>query len=322
MYFIMTKVERYRKFCETGEAIPIFSQAWWLDSVAAGTWDVCLVEKNGEIVASQPYVITKRHGLTFLTHPPLTQNLGPWVKLSKARYSKALAQEKDLMQVLIEQLPKYHYFRQNWHYSRTNWLPFYWRGFQQTTGYTYVIDNLSNSEKVWSNTLANIKTDIRKARDRFNLIVRTDLKVEEFIELNKLTFSRQGKSPPYTEKIIKNIFKRASMRDQCKVFIAQDGAGQNHAGVFIIWDEISAYYLMGGGDPKLRSSGATSLCMWEAIKFSSTVTKRFDFEGSMIESVERFFRGFGAVQKAYFSVSKTNSKLLKVRSLLHELIKR
>ena len=50
-----------------------------------------------------------------------------------------------------------------------------------------------------------------------------------------------------------------------------------HAGVYIVWDSNSAYYIMGGGDPELRSSGATTLCMWEAIKFSASVTACFDF---------------------------------------------
>jgi hypothetical protein len=73
---------------------------------------------------------------------------------------------------------------------------------------------------------------------------------------------------------------------------------------------------MGGGHPELRSSGATSLCMWEAIRHAAKVTKSFNFEGSMIESVERFFRAFGAVQTPYFNISKTPSRLLRVKQAL------
>ena len=69
---------------------------------------------------------------------------------------------------------------------------------------------------------------------------------------------------------------------------------------------------MGGTDQSKRNSGANSLCMWEAIKFASTVTGRFDFEGSMLEPVERFFRAYGAVQKPYFRITKTNSGLLRM----------
>jgi hypothetical protein len=96
------------------------------------------------------------------------------------------------------------------------------------------------------------------------------------------------------------------------MLFAQDAQGRLHAAAYIVWDEQAAYYLMGGADPELRTSGATSLLMWEAIKFASTVTQTFDFEGSMIESIERFFRAFGAKQKRYFRVSKTNSLPLKM----------
>ncbi len=101
-----------------------------------------------------------------------------------------------------------------------------------------------------------------------------------------------------------------------KNFYVQDKDRKIHAAIYIIWDSNSAYYLMGGSDPDLRNSGATSLCIWEAIKFSSTVVKKFDFEGSMIEPVERFFRAFGAKQMPYLRISKTTSRLLKLLKAL------
>jgi lipid II:glycine glycyltransferase (peptidoglycan interpeptide bridge formation enzyme) len=306
----MLNKEKYRLHCEKEKTIPIFSQAWWLGAVCDDAWDVCLVEKGGEIVASMPYVIKKRYGFKLLTHPSLTQNLGPWFKSSQAKYSKILSQQKDLMEALIDQLPNYDYFNQNWHYSQTNWLPFFWRGFEQSTKYTYVIEDLSDIDQVWSDFQENIRREIRKAENKHNIKVRTDLPIKDFITLNEMTFSRQGKVAPYSADFVIKIVEAAKNRNQCRWFIAQDESGQNHAGVLMIWDEQSAYYIMGGGNPELRNSGATSLCMWEAIKYASIVTQRFDFEGSMIEPIERFFRGFGAKQKLYFTISKTNSKLL------------
>jgi len=316
----MDKKNRYYQFCEKEETIPLFSQAWWLDSVCGDNWDACIVQNENEIIATMPYFIQKRHGLTLIIQPPLTQTLGPWIRSSDAKYSKILAKQKDIMQDLIEQLPKYHFFSQNWHYSQTNWLPFYWNGFQQTTRYTYVINDISNINAIWQNFSDNIRTDIKKAENRFKLVVRTDLPIEEFYILNKKVFDRQMKSMPYDFELVNRISKNGIARNQCKWFIAQDQDKQNHAGVMIIWDNNSAYYLMGGGDPVLRNSGATSLCMWEAIKFASTVTKRFDFEGSMIESIERFFRSFGAIQTPYFSISKTPSRLLRAYKALRMII--
>ena len=65
-------------------------------------------------------------------------------------------------------------------------------------------------------------------------------------------------------------------------------------------------------DPELSHSGATSYLTWEAIKFAATVTNTFDFEGSMLEPVERFVRAFGARQKPYFEISKIKALPLKI----------
>jgi hypothetical protein len=317
----VTNKQKYRQFCEQESTIPIFSQAWWLDAVAGDNWDVCMVEKGGQILATMPYVVKKKFGLTLLTQPKLTQTLGPWLKPSTAKYSKQLSQQKDLMEALIDQLPKYHYFNQNWHYSNTNWLPFYWRDFEQVTRYTYVIDDLSNIDDVWDSLLANIRTDIRKAENKFNLVVKENLPLHDFLLLNQQTFLRQGMQLPYSEAFVNQLVSTAKDRNQCRWFIAQDNEGRNHAGVLLVWDSESAYYLMGGGDPDLRNSGATSLCMWEAIKFASTVTKRFDFEGSMIEPVERFFRAFGAKQTPYFALTHRPSRWLNTVLHLNKAIK-
>lgn len=311
----------YRALCEEESSIPIFSQAWWLDAVCGeDSWDVCLIEKGNIIVASMPYFIKSKYGLTFLTQPKLTQTLGPWLRGSNAKYSKKLGQQKELLQNLFNQLPKFSYFSQNWNHVNVNWLPLYWMGFEQTTRYTYRIASLNDLDVIYKNTLANVKTDIKKAINKYSLCVKTDLPFSSFSELNKLVFKRQSIVMPYTDKLVTSLIEKATARNQAKWFIAQDEDGRNHAGVLIVWDNNSAYYLMGGGDPELRNSGATSLCMWEAIQFASTVTSSFDFEGSMLEPVERFFRAFGAEQTPYFTISKTNSKLLKIRKAIKDVI--
>ena len=310
----------YREFCANEDLIPLFSKDWWLDAVVGmDGWDVALVFKDGKITASMPYVIKNRFGLKLCTLPDLTQYLGPWIKPSQAKYAKMLGQQKDIMTDLIEQLPRFDYFLQNWDYKQTNWLPFYWKGFEQTTNYTYVIDDMSSLDVVWSNFQEKIRTDIRKSTNRHNLIVLDNPSVDDFVQLNKKVYERKNIKVPYSEQTFFNLDKVCTQRNARKIFVAVDEDGKHHAGVYIVWDKNSAYYLLGGSDPELRNSGATSLCLWEAIRFASTVTKEFNFEGSMIEPVERFVRGFGAKQKLVFNISKTPSLLLRLRSCLLSL---
>lgn len=311
--------DKYRQLCQVERSIPIFSQAWWLDAVAPDSWGVVVCEKDDKIVASMPFIIKQKLFVSMVTMPALTQYLGPWFRGSDDRESRRLGREKDLMEELISQLPKFDHFSANWSYKVTNWLPFYWAGFKQTTRYTYVLERLADQQVLWDQLQQNIRGDVRKAEGRFSLKVRNDLSLQDFLALNSLVYERQGLPVPYSVDLVERIDQACASRSARTILIAEDEQGRHHAGVYVVWDEHSAYYIMGGGDPELRKSGATSLCMWEAIKFCAGVTERFDFEGSMMEPVERFFRAFGATQKPYFSLTKTPSKLLKSYLFLQDL---
>lgn len=317
------KQQTYRKLCESEPSIPIFSQAWWLDATAGEqAWSAALVERGGRVVAALPYANRYLHGFVVCMQPRLTQKLGPWFAPMEGKAATILGQQKELMDELIDQLPRFDHFQQDWHYTNTNWLPFFWRGYKQTTRYTYVLPDLRCQTVLWDGLQSNIRKEIRKASDRFKLRVRDDLGIDAFLPLNRLVFDRQGRKFPYSEDYAKQIDAACQARGARRILIAEDDEGRHHAGIYMVWDECSAYYLMGGGDPKLRNSGATSLCMWEAIKFASSVTKTFDFEGSMLESVERFFRAFGAEQKPYFSVYKTPSKIFSALLFMRSMARR
>lgn len=308
----------YRQLCENEPSIPLFSQAWWLDAVAGEEWDVVLATKKDQILGALPFVGRKKLGLFFLTQPKLTQNLGPWIRPVKKSYTKQLAFEKDVLGELVEQLPSFDVYAQNWNCSLVNWLPFYWRGFEQTTRYTYRLDIQADKDQLWKGLQQNIRGDIRKAKDRVGIEVREGT-LEEFMALNKMVFERQNLSVPYSDEFIGRVDRAASARQARDCLVAVDPEGKLHAGAYIVRSGNIAYYLMGGGDPELRNSGATSLVLWEAICRQPGAVEVFDFEGSMIEPIERFFRAFGAVQTPYFHVSRVNSKLYKLASTLRSL---
>ena len=78
---------------------------------------------------------------------------------------------------------------------------------------------------------------------------------------------------------------------------------------------------MGGIDPEKRDLGAMDLLQYESIRFALNSKRSYDFEGSMIESIEKYFRSFGSIQKAYFQVTKTQSKILKTLEFIKGLKK-
>ncbi len=289
----------------------IFVQDWWLDAVAPGQWDAATVAENGRVIARMPYILRRHRSLTLLDMPLLTPHLGPWLAPLPGKYATRLSREHQLLDALIQQLPSFDFFSQRFHHRITNWLPFHWQGFQQTTYYTYVIEDLENLDQVWDAFRPSIKRAVRKAQKQ--VIVRDDLGLEALWRLNQLTFQRQNMNAPYDLAYLTSIDAACAQRNQRRIFFAEDARGRIHAALYLVWDDQSAYYLMGGNDPELQNSGAPSLLLWEAIQFASTVSRSFDFEGSMIPGVERFFRSFGARQTPYFRITKVNSLAFRMR---------
>ena len=124
---------------------------------------------------------------------------------------------------------------------------------------------------------------------------------------------------PYSFEFVKNLFENCKENSAVKMYFAkyQD---EVIAVNFLVYDDNTVYYLMGGIDPSKKDLGAMDAIQFESIKFALQSGRRFDFEGSMIESIEKYFRSFGAIQRPYFSISKTNSKLLKIRKLIKEFL--
>ncbi|HWL28912.1 MAG TPA: GNAT family N-acetyltransferase [Burkholderiaceae bacterium] len=313
---------KYRTLCDIEPTIPLFSRAWWLDAAAGkDNWDVVLIENGGSIMAALPYVIKRRFGFTLLTHPPLTQTLGPWLRPTATTHTKQLSRQKELMTALIARLPPFDYFDQRWHYSNTNWLPFYWAGFKQTTRYTYVLEDLSELDKVFAGFSPDKRRDIKKAEK--SLTVKFDISAEEFYGNHKMTLAQRNSKITYSFDVFKRMYDSGYQRDSVRTFAAYDAQNNLHAAQFIVWDQNSAYGLISTIDHRYRGSGAMSLLVREAIRHSSKKTKKFDFEGSMIEAVEHSNRQFNAVQIPYFDVFKFRSKTLAIakdiRSSLHRI---
>lgn len=306
----MTNKDKYRSFCGTEKSIPIFSRDWWLDTACGeAKWDVLLIEQKGRVLAALPLYIPCKG---IVSMPPFTQTLGPWFAPDSqdTKYTTTLGKRQELCATFIDQLRAYSSFSQNFHYGITDWLPFYWEGYQQTTRYTYLFDHPDDLSQIWAGMSRSMRRNIRKAKESNHITIKRGIPVEDFLRAYEGTFRRQRISAPQDTEVLKRLIKVARERSQGDLWGGYDEQGNIHAAVFVIWQESSAYYLAGGGDPALRDSGAHSLVLWECVCSLSGRCERFDFEGSMIPGVERFFREFGAVQTPYFTITKGKLSLL------------
>ncbi|MEM8908546.1 MAG: GNAT family N-acetyltransferase [Bacteroidota bacterium] len=316
----MNNKAQYRLFCQQHPELPLFFQDWWLDAVCGEQWDVCIARsKGGPIMAVLPYAINRKWGLQHSRQPLLTPYLGIWFNYP-ADLKQRIAFENKYTYALLKQLPTFWYYRQNFHPRYHNWLVFRWRKFHQTTQYTYLLKNIRHFEAIEKGIRPITRRKIKKARQIVQIESNED--AAAFYQINQQTFARKGLHLRYTKAQFLQIDQLLKQRNCRKIIWAKDKDHQIHAAAYLVWDQQTAYYLAGGFNPQFKDSNALFLVLFEAIRSMSTQVDHFDFEGSVVRSIERVFRSFGAQQTPFFTLTKSRHwwvdlafLLLKKRSL-------
>ncbi len=310
----------YIKFAKE-ESIPLYLQPWWLDSVCSSSdlnWDVILYKKGEHIWGSFVYITKYKMGFKIMTTPKLTQITGLYIKYPKnQKYSKKISWEKEIMNYFINKLPDFDFVNITFHHSITNWLPFKWAGFKQSTIYTYVIEDLKDLNRVYKNFDHVARNNIKKAIKNGIEIVDSD-NIEKFYEVNKITFTNQGIKVPYSLNFIKKLYYEGKRNNSVKMkFAIKDN--RVYSVMLSFYDKKTLYTIAASSDRRINTFGAEYLLYWEMMKFASKKGLSFDFEGSIIESIEKRNRSFGATQKRYFVITKNNSLLLGIRSFIKDV---
>jgi hypothetical protein len=299
--------EEWDAFVDKSPQGSIYCKSWWLDAVCPDAYELIAIRKDGVIRAGMALPIVRSRGRSSIKMPPLTQTLGPLLCLPPAeKYGSQLTYEMKLLRELIAALPPADDFFVNCGPGFTNWLPFHWAGYSQTTRYSYELD-LSDPQMVYDGMSDKSRNIIRKAEKAGIWVEECDDLGSAFAIFN-MTYTRQGLEFPHDRALIDRLDRGAKANAGRKIFLAKDSSGRIHAGIYIIYTPQRAYYVMQGTDPALRASGAPLLVHWHAIQFAATISQRYDFVGSMMENVERVFRSFGAAQTPYFSIFKHRAR--------------
>jgi hypothetical protein len=293
-------IAEYHAFVDASPQGIMYCKTWWLEALVPGRWEVLLLRSGPAIRAAWPLVYAadgQNIGM-----PPLTQKLGVLYAPSEARYTKRLGDEIVACDELIAAVPEHVAVQQRFHEAFTNWLPFMWRGFEQQTLYTYVFDDLESVGDYMSRMANDCRQRIRAAQKELRVRESEDLKL--MYDVNCLTFDRQNEKCPFSLATVERLHNACRANAGSRILIAEDPQGNIHASDYMVYDPRVAVSIIQGADPRFRKGGAQRLLDWDSINFAATVSKRFDFEGSVMQGVEPYNRGFGAKQMPYFSISR------------------
>ena len=303
----MDKKQKYREYCRMHHNLPIFFHPEWLDiTTRNGSWDVVITtDKIDQITGVLPYFLTKKYKRPAILMPPLTPYGGIFITSNHAvKTESQIKNERQIIQQLIEGLPKdIVFYSQSFYYNFNNWLPFYWQKYHQTTRYSFVIDDL----KSWSkdDIATNIRNKIKKAEKELEIKVLADPTVvyqqlSDVLQNKGIHFSLDKKTFLMLDAWLLN-------NDNRLILGAVDSDGKIYASIYVVFDGDVAYSLMIGSDLSSRQNGSVPFVIYQAILEVQKRCKRFDFEGSMLQSLFDLFAGFGGTMKPYYRIYKAKN---------------
>ncbi|HEY3417342.1 MAG TPA: GNAT family N-acetyltransferase [Armatimonadota bacterium] len=287
----------------------IFTERWWMDIVTNGGMRLLGCFRKGLLVGGLPIWPCVTLGVRRLRQPPLAPYWGPILREEKPgeKYVTQLSNEFAILRALAKELASWSDVILQFHPSLTNWLPFYWEGYAQSTRYTYRLNDLSDLNQVTGNIHKTNLAAIRTANKHgLKIVDETDIMIP--IEMSNLSMKRQkAMASPEIRRFWPKLARAAQERGRLAISAAVDHVGNVHAADALVWDDRVCYSLVGGGVPEYRHTCGGVLVVWHQIQLAAKMGRIFDFEGSMIEPIELFMRRFGGVQCSYMQVSRMKS---------------
>lgn len=276
-------------------------------SAISEDWEALILDEGNGWNAVLPFIRSKKYGLSYLLQPPLCQTWGPILEPNHGKNNyKHFSHIQRLLEALAEMIPFAHLTQINCHASLQYLLPFYEKGFKAEVRYTHQLA-IEAEESLRAGLSSQAKRKLRKSDKADHKIV--DGSLESLLAIIRNN-QQQGHDIMGGLKQGGPLLTAVSQLPYVMIKSLENAGGNVVAtGMFAMWNK-TTYYLAGAQEPSSNDDGAMYRLLWEGMmegkKRGST---RFDFEGSMIPGVARFFRQFGSEPVPYFSLIKNRLPL-------------
>ncbi len=285
----------------------LFAQRWWIEGATRGEGQRLGCFTGTRLLAGLPIWPTTTLGVRRLRQPPLTPYWGPIIGKIDGAYTTRLNTEMSILRAFAEALLPWPDVTMSCHPSVTNWLPFFWQGYQQTTRYTYRIERLTDFPLSEDAFQKSVRQKLRLARQN-ELVVQDHVEIDLVSRMFARTMARQGMAGDPDVLAVWPVLAEAARAHDCLFTTAvADKQGNLHTARAMVWDTRCAYAIFGGSDPHYRQSGAAPYSLVHEMQVAVNLVPAYDFEGSTIEPIEAFFRSFGGTLTPYCMITRRAS---------------
>ena len=279
--------------------------AQWLDSYGEQLYHVIVWNESDEIVAAlQTFRFTKV-SFNFYIDPPLTPNCN--LLVSPPNSSHAASEQsymRKIMEALADFLPRLnHAVSLSFPNTFIDFHPFIQKGITVKPRYTYILEIEQKSEDDLLNNLSrerrySVRRGLREELDTYNC---NDSKL--LIHLASKSYNRSGGK--FNASLAHTLVERSIAAGSGHVHVSSLG-GRPLAAVFYLNDGKAARYILGGVDYDHAHEHAHALTLFKSIAHASEHgCTKFDFCGSMLPGIEKYFRDFGGILTPYFQIANS-----------------
>jgi hypothetical protein len=282
----------------------VFNSPAWLKSYGNNLRLLGLFNNDQKLFGAFFIYIQKKAGITRFRSAPYTPHCGLFFHNPSKNRSSVNSFNKEVMECIVNYLHANEPGLLTLAFSpRFNDLQYFnWSGYKVVPNYTYQIDLSHSIEEISKDFDPKNRNVISKVEKEEHLI---EDKCDKQVLYSFLSGSLQAAGARVYPGILKTIVCDYSNPDNSFVFVLKNKEGQISSAVMCVYDQHAAYYLLAGNNRDQMINGANNLLVYKSIQKSKELgCKVFDFEGSMIKSVEKFFRSFGGQIVPYYTVNK------------------
>jgi hypothetical protein len=311
----LSNKEQYRQFCQQNTSLPLFLRDWWLDCVSSD-WDVAIVMNGDKLAGVWPYTREQKAGVTIYRNPVLTPYGGPYVFYPHdLKPSKRDNFEHETITALFAQLPEIKVWTVGLLPLQKQVGFFAAKGFEIKPKQTFLMPLDDAEENIFSRLHEDYRRNIRKAEAELTIADEPEM-LSQLWEYQKATLDKKDVRMHFEMQQLQQLHDACRRHDCTRLWVARKN-GAVQAILWHMWDDVRAYYLVGSKNPAAKDNRAMTALIWKAISESKKMNKTsFDFEGSMDQGVEKFFRNFGGTREVCLILRKNESTLWKLKELL------
>jgi hypothetical protein len=294
-FFIDHSKSEYEKFL-LDKKFPIFNSVKWLNDTCEN-WKPVNIFFKEKISFSIPVHTTNR----FFKRKILTPTFSPYIiPIFLKELSKN--EKKEIINYFCSFLRSFDIVKIKLHHQNKDWLPYYWGKIGCSLRNTNIL-HISNEIK-----LSNLRRrDLAKALKFKDLIVETTEDTTDHLRIVNKRF-KEKKVKPLDKNFGKAIFN-STINNYGKLFICKKDKLIISSG-FIVYDKEFAYLLHFVFDSNFSTYKPNHLLLYEILKYCKKKGISFDFEGSMIEGIDKYYKSYGSKSTNYIQLNYKKKFLL------------